>query len=339
MQRKMIIIRSDANEVIGTGHIMRCLSIAYQIEKLNEKVLFVVADEKAKRLVENRGFSAICLDTKWDSLDDEIEHFCKIIRDYNVLKILVDSYYITEKYLKRLKEKNVTVYYLDDIGLISKNIDFLINYNIYADIYNYPQQFKKRLLGPMYTPLREEFREIHVRNFKGIRRIMITSGGTDSYNVLDTILDRLLSIKKYKDLEFFCILGCFNDNEEILKSKYGKNKNVVMLKNVKNISCYMKNSDVAITAAGSTVYELCACGVPSILYTIADNQLNAAKAFSKRKIISWAGDFRNDIEECLRRMIYELNQLDSANYWEEKSKSMQKLVDGNGAYRIAREMV
>ena len=101
----------------------------------------------------------------------------------------------------------------------------------------------------------------------------------------------------------------------------------------------MKECDIAITAGGSTIYELCACGIPSIMYTIADNQWGIAYAFSGNGIIPWVGDVRGELDVCLDKIQYEIRRLDDPDRWEQRSRSMQSLVDGNGAMRIAQEIV
>jgi spore coat polysaccharide biosynthesis predicted glycosyltransferase SpsG len=105
------------------------------------------------------------------------------------------------------------------------------------------------------------------------------------------------------------------------------------------MSDYMRACDLCIAAGGTTVYELCASGIPSILYTLADNQLDCAHKVSEIKLIPWVGDIRNDLSLCLERIAIEIEQFHKSTYWEEVSKSMQSYVDGKGARRIANELL
>ncbi len=334
----MIFIRTDANEIIGTGHVMRCLSIASKIKELNEEVCFVIADDKSKKIIEEQGYRIICLDSIWNDLNQEIDDLCKLIEDASVTKILVDSYFVTEKYLRQLKEKT-SVFYIDDINSMSYPVDVLINYNIYGQNLDYSGINGRTLLGVAYAPLRKEFIGVEKRRFDGINKVLITSGGTDNYDIVGRILSKLLSLDNLRSKEFYCILGRFNVNVESLQDRFNIHSNVHLLQNVSNMDYYMKKCDIAITAGGSTSYELCACGIPSILYTIADNQLGIAKAFSEKDIISWAGDMREDMDACLDNIVHEINRLNDINRWELQSRRMQDLVDGNGANRIAQEII
>lgn len=334
----MIVIRVDANENIGTGHVMRCLSIASWIQDLNDDVFFVVADERSMRMIEEQGYQTVCLHSKWDDLDQEIEIMFKLIEEFSVSKILIDSYFVTEKYLNALR-KRTAIFYIDDLNRILYSVDILINYNIYGPGSNYSRIDKKLLLGTRYAPLRRQFTGIEKRTFNGIRRIMITSGGTDNYDMIGRILSKLLSNKAYQDKRYYCVLGRFNKNVDKINKKFSGWKNVYLCQNIKNIDFYMKECDIAITAGGSTIYELCACGIPSIMYTFADNQLGNASAFSSKGIIPWVGDVREEIDVCLDKILYEIRRLEDPDRWEQQSRTMQSIVDGNGALRIAREIV
>ena len=105
------------------------------------------------------------------------------------------------------------------------------------------------------------------------------------------------------------------------------------------MSDYMKKCDLAISAGGSTLYELCACGTPTIQYTLADNQLGAARAFSEQGLIPWAGDIRTDMEESFRVIEREMERLSAPGEWEARTAALQRVVDGRGAGRIARALL
>ena len=100
----------------------------------------------------------------------------------------------------------------------------------------------------------------------------------------------------------------------------------------------MKKCDIAISAAGSTLYELCAVGVPTVAYSLADNQIVATEEFERLGIMLNAGDCRTNT--CFVENIEQfMNQLsDNKALREQLSSEMQKLVDGNGAERIALSM-
>lgn len=341
---KHFYIRADGNTQIGTGHIMRCISIANKIRQYNGEVTFIVADKYSEAIVLDYGYNAICMNTQWNDLDKEIPHIISIIKKYNIKTILIDHYYVTNFYLTQLK-KRVELSYLDDLNQFIYPVNHLINYNFYAEDLNYMERYRLNnemtdfYLGTKYVPLRSEFEKMKTRTYKGIKKILLSSGGTDNYNIIGRILKTFLEDPKLKQYEYYCIIGRFNNNYEKLCESYENYDNIHLLRNVKKMSEYMMLCDICITAGGTTTYELCACGIPSINYTIADNQLNFAKKMMELRIMPWVGDVRGNVENCLEQMKKELVRYADPYIWENTSKVMQSYVDGNGADRIARLLI
>lgn len=112
---------------------------------------------------------------------------------------------------------------------------------------------------------------------------------------------------------------------------------VVLHQNVSNVADIMKQCDVAITPAGTTLFELSALGIPSVSFVFAENQEPDALYFSDKELVPYAGDFREDDAQVLKNIILAIKdfaKLDSADRIEHGEK-LKKLVDGQGADRIA----
>ena len=155
----MILIIADANEQIGTGHIMRCISIATALSQLGEEVLFITADHNPDLILSHHGFHSVCLDSKYTDFDNGIDTIKKIINQLNARMLIVDSYYVTNNFFAAVSQLIKTVY-IDDYNSACWDIHYLINYNIYASDYDYSQykpEYTKLLLTPYYAPLRKEF--------------------------------------------------------------------------------------------------------------------------------------------------------------------------------------
>ena len=338
----MILVRADANEVIATGHIMRCLSIAKELEKCGEVIKFVTADSFAETLILEAGFETICLNTVWNEMEKELSQLLEVINKYKPSWILIDSYSVTDRYLEVLRQ-HTRVAYLDDINSFLYPVDLLINYNMYAESYHYEARYKKAglstqcYIGTSYAPLREEFTNIKKVISNKVTKILITSGGTDNYNVTGHILQRLESEEWFHEKEFYVILGKFNNNKELLQQQWRNYTNVHFLIAINNISDYMKLCDLAITAGGVTTYELCACGIPSIMYTLADNQLDIARTVQEKQLIRWVGDVRSNMMDCMEAIVTYLTEIiEDEEKRKELSARMQSFVDGKGCKRIAR---
>ncbi len=332
----MLFFRADANSQIGSGHVMRCLAIANAAREKGIESTFIIADEEAKELIDNYEYPTICLSSTWNHLDDEIVELTSLIKELNINQLFVDSYFVTKVYLSKLKEL-IKIIYLDDINTFLYPVDVIINYNIYAKNYNYLNKYRntKLLLGCDYVPLRKEFQNQRYIVREQVTNILITTGGTDSYNMSGNLLNTILYKSQYANTNFHVVVGNFNIHIDNLIDIQQKHSNVKLYKNIKYISKLMKESDLAITAGGSTLYELCACGVPSITFSFADNQIDGVVEFHNQNLIYYAGDVRDGINNCIHNIDAKIQELiANKRIRSELSMRMRNMVDGNGANRI-----
>ena len=306
----MLYIRADGNSEIGTGHIMRCLSIAAAYRKSGGNCVFVTADERMKPLIDENGFSVICLYSIWNDLDREIEKMEQLIAERRIERLLVDSYFVTPDYLTRLHKLTYLIY-MDDIDSFVYPCSELINYNINADKLDYPSRYPNtRLrLGPKYAPLREEFNDLPPHQIRRhAESALITTGGSDPFNIAEQLATQANRHPYLAHLHFNIVVGRFSKRVPELQAIVDEHPGVAIHRNVSSISELMRDSDIAVSAGGSTLYELCACGVPTVVYTMADNQREIASAFSDGYMLG-CGDWRDGGKECLERIIANLFRL------------------------------
>lgn len=341
---KKIYIRVDGNEIIATGHVMRCLSIAEQIRELGAEVTFLVADRSPCPLIAERGFSVEILDTTWDDLNQETDKLCRYITKHHVEFLLLDSYYVTKEYLQKLA-KCTKIVYIDDLNSFLYPVHCLVHYWVFANESAYKLPYQEAdmnpefLVGGRYVPLREEFvyKPYEVREQVG--KVLITTGGTDQLNVAGALLDRIIGDAQLMELQYHVIVGCFNQNKEQLYRLAEAYSNICLHENVNNMSDWMRDCDMAVSASGTTLYELCACGIPTICLEVADNQKGAV-AWERNGYMIYAGNAYEDKEQCMQKCIKALLQYrDNYELRHDKSVRMQSLVDGNGARRIAQYLV
>lgn len=338
----MLYIRADANSTIGSGHIMRCLSIANALRKLGENTVFITADTEAESLIISNGFEMICLNSSWEHLNDELERLKYIIDRKGIQKLLVDSYFITADYLAKLREL-VKVIYIDDLSKCIYTADILINYSICAYRFGYEERYSnatKLLIGCRYIPLREEFFHIRREQKENITDILITTGGSDSYNIAGTLIQEIRSKPEFEFIKLHVVVGAFNINRDMLVKMKDAYQNVNLYRNVTRMSELMQNCDIALSAGGTTLYELCACGTPTICFTFADNQIEGAKELDRQGLLYYTGDVRNNKEFCIKEMISKIKLLQKDSMLRKfLSDEMMTVVDGKGAGRIAEELL
>lgn len=333
----MIYIRTDMNNVIATGHVMRCLAIADAARSCGEETTFILADEQAVQLLEERGYSSIILHTVWNDMESELPALVQVIRENNISRLLVDSYQVTNYYLKSLC-KLVKLIYLDDLNAFHYPVHALICYANYWKKFRYEEQYSdtELYLGTKYVPLRQAFSNCPRKKISmQIEKILIMSGGTDPYGVMDKLLVRL-NRRQYKRIDVIC--GRYNGAYNSLCAKYAEESNIQIHRSVTDIDRYMKEADLAVSAGGTTLYELCACGTPAISYSFADNQLDNVRQFEEDNLIDYAGDARyENIAQNLVELVekyqndYELRR--------DRSERMEKMIDGKGALRLAQILI
>jgi spore coat polysaccharide biosynthesis predicted glycosyltransferase SpsG len=158
------------------------------------------------------------------------------------------------------------------------------------------------------------------------------TGGTDPYHALKRILDALTGFGCTIDV----ICGRYNTDYDYMVKKYQNDEKIKIIQHTDKLIDYMKEADVAVSAGGSTLYELCAVGTPTITYAIADNQLDNVKQFKNDGLMPYAGDVRHD--DFVSNILKYMEAMVQTDYRMEISAKMQMLVDGNGAERIVKEL-
>lgn len=190
-------------------------------------------------------------------------------------------------------------------------------------------------LGMNYVPLRTVFQNCPAKKISDrIEKVLLLSGGSDSCG----IIKRMVEVFKDKEVTLITVCGRFYEGFEELKEEYKEYSNLVFYQNITNLEDYMKEVDLAVSAGGTTLYELCAVGTPTISYSFADNQLYNVKQFAKDGLIDYAGDVRTDDIFANVVALYEKYNADR-DIRQKRSAFMQQMVDGKGAERIAQILI
>lgn len=333
----MIWFRADGGREIGMGHIQRCLSVAAALRELGEQTCFLVADDAAVPLLDMQGQDYRVLNSSWQNPEEELKMLLPIFRESGRGVLFADSYYVTAEYLRQIGEL-MPVCCMDDMGISGLPVDLLINYNIFAaqSLYTPGSGKTNYLLGTKYAPLRREFQDAYRPVREKARRVLITTGGSDRYNLAGRILKDALQKPETRDLEYCVVSGPYNEYLTQLLESEERYENVRVYKNVTQMSELMQSCDIAVTAGGSTMYELCAVGVPILCFSFVDNQEKIVEGFRERKIVRFAGNYLAQGEQMIPLITEQIALLhDSVELRRSCSEKERELVDGQGALRIA----
>ena len=333
----MIGFRVDANETIATGHMMRCIAIATQCRRQGMDCLFILAEDKETEKLSDYGFSYSILNSKWDDMETEKDKMVHLLKEKQIDWLVVDSYQVTASYLQFLNNL-VPVMYIDDMMKEVYSVTALLHYSQWSEDNFYQKRYAakeiKLLAGMQFVPLREEFLPKEQKE-KREDSILITTGGTDTYNVSCKVLQSLRKEEKFRNYDFHVIVGSLNQNKKMIMQMQQVDKRIILHENVKNMGSLMRKCRYAVSAGGTTLYELCACGIPTVCFSFADNQQSFTYEMGNHKIMYYAGDARNDDNigiDIVHKLCSLLEQPEETKNFVYR---MQKLVDGKGTQRIA----
>ena len=348
----MLFFRADGNEKIGAGHIMRCLSIASAACEQGEQILFYTAGNEFSKVIQENDIENIVINSDFMKMESELVFFKKEILSRKPEFIFVDSYYVTKMYLASILEwchsYGGKLIYIDDVMAFAYPCDFLINYNIFGPdmketyikmyledgIKKGRDEIPKLMLGLEYVPLRKEFTNLPPRVARpDARDILVSTGGADAEHVALEIARVVvdMSDEDRADYVFHILVGAMNRDKDEIENIAADCKNIVAHYNVKDMVSLMQSCDVAISAAGSTLYELCATQTPTITYVVADNQILGAEGFEKAGLMEYAGDVRVLGKEALAMCLIDKSIKLISNMQNKKYETIQIL---NGARSI-----
>ena len=352
---KKVWIKANGNGIIATGHIRRCMTIAKELSDLGADTEFILSDESSadllKTLSEEDGvfYNATILHSVFSDPLTDFPVMGEMLRDGKPDFFLLDSYFMTEEYFDLLnmsiKENSPSTKtgYIDDLCKFDYPVDMVVNYDLIYDENMYSAPVK--LLGGEYAPLRKQFSDIEYKVKDIAGRAFLSTGGTDPYHVIGTILKSVYEKHRKdskmprfeSDISCDVIVGALFEDEykEELKELADKHKEITLHEYVTDMSGIMKDADFAVTAGGTTLYELCAVGVPTVVFSMADNQMDFVKGFDKVGAAKYAGDVRED-DKVLRKIVtWGVASVDNSSFRQKMSDAARSIVGRDGAKKIA----
>jgi UDP-2,4-diacetamido-2,4,6-trideoxy-beta-L-altropyranose hydrolase len=339
-----IIFRVDASLQMGTGHVMRCLTLAQALKENGENIEFICRKHQGNLIdkIRSSDFNVHELEVLEEAeVDNKLAHSHWLGATQqqdsddciDVLKVkktdwlIVDHYALDEQWHNDLKPYYKKLMVIDDLADRQFNCNLLLNQNLGAQIEDYKDKVPNHcelLLGCDYALLRAEFTELRAQalekrqNTKQIKNILISMGGSDNENCTYDILQQLSD-----NFNVTIALGKQSPHNQMLES-YAKDKNITTIIDAENMAELMLNADLAIGAGGSTSWERCCLGLPTLLYVTADNQKEIAQNLEKTGAVKMVKNFAQDLQSIV-------NDFPS---WKIMSKNASKVCDGLGSKKI-----
>jgi UDP-2,4-diacetamido-2,4,6-trideoxy-beta-L-altropyranose hydrolase len=355
-----IVFRVDSSIDIGIGHLMRCRTLARGLRAQGALVQFICRAHAGSCIETLRadGFLVTALSAptgntepaeredyaSWlgtSKVDDADETIAAL--DGPVDWMVVDHYGIDADWERRLRAHVDRILVIDDLANRQHVCDLLLDQNYVRGMQTrYTNKLPREstcLLGPEYALLRPEYpekRRMRQQSDGGIRRVFVSFGGTDP----DNLTGRTLSAFTVSALEHIAVdvvVGANNPNRDALEAQASAGLQITLHEPRPHLADLMVKADVAVGAGGTTTWERCCLGLPSLVVSIAKNQQPACEALARDGVIEWVGHHDQvpaaDLAEALMALTHDPARVRSL------ASASHALVDGNGTRRVVEQLM
>ncbi|WP_434054211.1 MAG: UDP-2,4-diacetamido-2,4,6-trideoxy-beta-L-altropyranose hydrolase [Roseibium sp.] len=356
-----VAFRADASLQIGTGHVMRCLTLASTLRHAGCECLFVTRDLQGhlaeqiealgfqvKRLpVPEPGFetSSGPAHAAWAGVSWQVDAAeCQAaVAAFQPDWIVLDHYAFDERWERELRSNaDCRLLVIDDLADRRHCADLLLDQTAGRSEEDYRDLVPancKILAGTRYSLLREEFSNARPtallgRNRPAVRNILVTMGGVDLDNATTGILTSLAEAGLPEETRVTVVLGRHAPNLETVRETAANVPfSCDVLCDVGNMADLMSEADIAIGAGGTSTWERCCLGLPSIIVVLAQNQSEVARVVSRSGASLVADSLRSNV------LAEALDRLASVAFRTEMSESAAAICDGDGSWRVVSQLL
>lgn len=315
-----VIIRVDSSIELGSGHLMRCLTLAGQLSSVGAIVKFVCKNLPGAMFttIELNGYQykKIAGDELNQSQQFDAEQTIKVISELfpeGFDWLVVDHYSLDALWESQLRQHVKKIMVIDDLANRRHDCDLLLDQNYYR---NYETRYSGLVssecltfLGPSFVLFRPEFyvvKEINRVRDGSIRRILVFFGASDATNQTHKVIESIPLLKR-PDIDFDIVVGASNPNKKSIEQLCEELPNVTFYCQVTNMAEMMLNADLAIGAGGAAMWERCFLGLPAITVVFASNQEQTTKdvvALGAIDYLGWSGNLTTiNYANAINRML------------------------------------
>ena len=341
---------------------MRCMTLAEWLTKEGHAVFFVsrelpgnlcnVIEDRGHKMhrlpydVSNRHSATLVseyadwLGVEWQVDADETRMLCR--KPVSLDWLVVDHYAVDYQWEQAVRSETRNLMVIDDLANRRHACDLLLDQNYCADMFSryhtlVPEECRV-LVGPRYALLRSEFVDARSNSRErdgSIKRILIFLGGSDLTNETEKALHAFRALNR-PDITADVVVGSSNPLKQHIKAICSTMANVNFFCQVENMADLMVRADISIGAGGSTTWERCCLGLPSLVITVAENQFSIAEAAHQYGAIQYLGRHDSVSAEDILRSLRDV--IKTPDRMRLMSNMAAKLVDGTGAKLVAQAL-
>jgi UDP-2,4-diacetamido-2,4,6-trideoxy-beta-L-altropyranose hydrolase len=350
-------IRVDASLKMGTGHVMRCLTLAEELRERGSNVEFIGRELKGNlsAFIEcERAFTvhrlahpgegqssdsndlahAAWLEADWET---DAEQTLKVLTQVQAPDwLIVDHYALDSRWEKLVRPHVQRIMVIDDLADRPHECDLLLDQNFSKLPDRYTSLVPascSTLLGPKYALVRREFatHRGHLASLgNSVKRILVYFGGVDGSNETTKSL-RAIQHSGLRRPIVDVVVGRTNPHKDEIVNVAGKMDLAIVREQVENMAELMVQADLFVGAGGTTTWERCCLGLPSIVIAVAMNQRYLAESMAEEGYLIYLGEGQSVSEQKLVDALSMMNDPVQLRSFAERSK---KLVDGRGTERV-----
>lgn len=357
-------LRADASLDIGTGHVMRCLTLADELRRQGAVCRFICREHPGHLIghIRERGFDVLALTgavsseapasrtatdyAAWLGTDQATDaaQTRQALGEVRLDWLVVDHYALDEHWERLMRPAARHILAIDDLANRRHDVEVLLDQNLgrtardYADLLPTTSAL---LAGPRYALLRPEFAALREQSLRRrspvrVRQLLVTLGGVDKDNLTLLVLEVLAASELPADCRIVVVTGAGAPGLQAVRDFADRMSGRIELRvNEKNIAALMAVSDAAIGAAGGTAWERCCLGLPTLVLMMAENQRAGALALQASGAALLA-DVGLPLAEGLRAQLPGL--LDPQRLSQMHSACVS-VVDGAGTRRVVEELL
>ena len=333
-----LLIRADSSPEMGAGHVMRCLAMAQAWQDSGGKVVWGGASQipaVGKRIVAECAELQEIHESPGSAADAAATS--ALANTHQVAWVVVDGYQFSYDYQRAMKGHGHRVLLWDDNGEAGRYCcELVLNQNAHASEAYYQQREAQTqlLLGTRFAQIRRElwpWRQCARDSDVPVRHILVTLGGSDPSGATEVVLDAL-RLCPNDDLQVTLVVGGGNPRRDAIAARAAELPSVRLVSDAPNMPELMAEADLAVSAGGSTCWELALMGLPALVLIAADNQERNVRALERQGAainLGWTHELKPD------RLARELARVtEDAALRQSLSGAGREMVDGYGPARV-----
>lgn len=355
-----VVFRTDASLQIGTGHVMRCLTLADALRERGAQCTFICREHAGNllALIKQREHNALALTACFDlvevpanpahaawlgaSWESDAEQTLQALGPQVADWLVVDHYALDYRWENAVRSCTKHLMVIDDLADRPHDCELLLDQNLGRTARDYHGLLRPgtaTLIGPRYALLRPEFAKMRaeslVRRAKPqLQHLLITMGGIDRDNTTGQVLDALKECALPQDLRITIVMGSRAPwLAQVMAQAEKMSRPTQVLVGVNNMAQLMAASDFAIGAAGGTAWERCCLGLPGLVLVLEQNQRAGAVALQNAGAAIMLEE--SDQISCVFSGSQPTPLQDSML---QMSNAAAAVTDGSGSVRVAKKV-